>query len=164
MDRLAAELLRIADKLSGSVLNKTGQKRLARLQKLVDKFNALREEAIGITGGDDSIYYDTSSTIDFGPSYIGAASLRVESSPDASGDVDGKVVLSYEYDDSVGWRSQRRMSENLEFVHGGDFMDDLLKDELRDMIRYVNKAIKWFREYNPDMTEEQSDKLLEDGE
>lgn len=39
MDRLAAELVRIADELSGSVLNKTGQKRFARLQKLVDKKN-----------------------------------------------------------------------------------------------------------------------------
>ncbi len=164
MDRLAAELLRIADELSGSVLNKTGQKRFARLQKLVDKFNALREEAIGITGGDDSIFYDTSSTIDLGPSYIGEATLKVESAQDSSDGVDGKVVLSYEYDDSIGWRKKRTMSENFEFVRGGDFMDELLKDELRDMIRYVNKAIKWFREYNPDMTEEKSDKLLEDGE
>lgn len=158
MDRLAAELLRVADEISGSVLNKAGQKRFARLQKLVDKFNALREEAIELTGGDDDIYYDTSSTIDSGPSYIGEASLFVR------GD---RVVLSYETEDVVGWslKKKRSMMETMEPIDAsGYFNDYTIKDELKYMIRCVNKAITWFRKYNPDMTDEQAEKLLEDQE
>ena len=155
MDRIAAELFRIADELSGSVLNKEGQKRFERLQKLVAKFNDLRQEAIALTGGDDDIYYDNSSTIDSGPSYVGKATLFKR------GD---RIVLAYETEDVVGWslKKKRSMMETMEPIEAdGYFNDYVLKDELKYMIRCVNRAITWFKKYNPDMTEEQAEKLLE---
>lgn len=137
------------------VLSKAGEKDFAKGQKLVDKFNALRRDAVSITGGDSDIYYDNSSTFDYGPQYIGEAVLTVD---------DGFVVLRHEIENIRGWREDNRMTDDALRIkiEDGKFNFEILRDHLSWMCACVRRAMRWFKKYNLDMSEEEAKAILDD--
>ena len=158
MDILAKRFLQVmeseaAGQNPAEVLNRDGQRSFAKLQKLVDKFNALRQDAIELTGSEDDIYYDNSSTFDSGPEYIGAVSVAIR---------DGAVVMSYETEEVHGWsmRRERKTWDSRAPINEGEFDPDILKDELKYMSRCVKRAMTYFRKVNPDMTDDDIEKMF----
>lgn len=147
-------MIYIVEDKTSNTLDKTGLRLFIKLQKLVDKFNALRREAIDLTGSDDDIYYDTSSTFDSGPEYIGEVSLAVR---------EGFIVMSYEVEETHGWsmRRERHLNETRYPIEEGWFDIDIFKDDLSYMTKCVKRAMKYFREVNPDMTDDEIDGVFD---
>ena len=147
-------MIYIVEEETPNGLDKAGTRSFNRLRKLVDNFNALRNEAIQLTGSDDDIYYDNSSTFDSGPEYIGKVNLEVR---------DGFVVMSYETESRIGWSSRREkhLSETRYPINEGWFDIDIFKDDLSYMTKCVKRAMKYFREVNPDMTDDEINRVFD---
>ena len=129
-----------------NVLGAVGNKKLLGLKKEADKFNALRQDAISITGDDSEIYYDNSSTWDMGPSFIGPVSISVDRD---------SVVMTYEYESYSGWEKRRTTYRSFAKIEEGDFDDYDFKDELRYMSRCVKRAIRYFNKHKNDSIDDE---------
>lgn len=117
---------------------------IMKIRNAVVKFNALRQQALDKIGDEDSLYYETGSTLQSGPQYISKMYMDL--------DVD-QVTLTWEEDEMLGWKT-RRVSQENHANASDEFEVDNLLDSIKYMSGCVKKAIKYYEKLNPDNEEE----------
>lgn len=117
---------------------------ITKIRNAVEKFNALRQQALDKIGDEDSLYYETGSTLQSGPHYISKMYMDL--------DVD-QVTLTWEEDEMLGWKT-RRVSQENHANASDEFEVDNLLDSIKYMSGCVKKALKYYEKLNPDNEEE----------
>ena len=117
---------------------------IMKIKNAVEKFNALRQQALDKIGDEDSLYYETGSTLQSGPHYISKMYMDL--------DVD-QVTLTWEEDEMLGWKT-RRVSQENHANASDEFEVENLLDSIKYMSGCVKKALKYYEKLNPDNEEE----------
>ena len=126
----------------------------AMVETAVKKFNALRKQALDKIGDEDSLYYETGSTIQSAPGYVSEMTVDVK---------DGKVFVRWTEDERLGWKTRRVEQENVASV-GDDFEIDNILDSIDYMMKCIKRAMKYYERVNPDNEEKVVKQLEQDDE
>ena len=126
----------------------------AMVETAVKKFNALRKQALDKIGDEDSLYYETGSTIQSAPGYVSEMTMDIK---------DGKVFVRWTEDERLGWKTRRVEQENVASV-GDDFEIDNILDSIDYMMKCIKRAMKYYERVNPDNEEEVVKQLEQDDE
>ena len=120
------------------------EKNLQRVDIAVKKFNALRSQALAKIGDEESLYLETGSTIQSGPSYI--SEMRME--------MDGETVsVTWVEEETLGWKTRRVAQENRAKAESEFEIVNLL-DSIRYLMTGIKKALKFYEKANPDNEEQ----------
>lgn len=119
---------------------------IAKVKRAVEKFNAIRRQAVERMGTEDSLYLETGSTYERPPSYI--SEMEVEVTP-------YQVRVSWEAQEEVGWKLVTTADSEFTWRDkNGTFDPDVLLDTVNFKIRGVKKAIRYWEKVNPDNEEQ----------
>ena len=120
------------------------ERNLAKVDREVKKFNALRKQALDKIGDEDSLYYETGSTLQSGPQYVSEMQMEV----------DGETVtVTWVEEEMLGWKTRRVAQEN-KAKADDEFEIDNLVESIQYMAKGVKKALKYYEKLNPDNEEE----------
>lgn len=120
------------------------EKNLKRVDIAIKKFNALRKQALDKIGDEDSLYYETGSTLQSGPQYVSEMQMEM----------DGETVtVTWVEEEMMGWKTRRVAQENRAKADD-EFEIDNLVESIQYMARGVKKALKYYEKLNPDNEEE----------
>ncbi len=120
------------------------ERNLAKVNRGVKKFNALRKQALDKIGDEDSLYYETGSTIQSGPQYVSEMQMEMD---------DETVTVTWVEEEMLGWKTRRVAQEN-KAKADDEFEIDNLIESIQYMAKGVKKALKYYEKLNPDNEEE----------